>query len=151
MTNSVESQAAAVPSEKLKALDRLVGTWELSGDSSGTVTYRWMEGGLFLVQDIDITVFGQSVKAVEYIGHLRPFGEAPSADLHSRAYDTQGNTLDYVYELEGDTLTIWGGFKGAPAYFRGAFTDADTNEGAWVYPGGGGYRSVMKRKHTKTR
>ena len=24
-------------------------------------------------------------------------------------------TLDYVYEVDGDTLTIWGGEKGSPA------------------------------------
>ncbi len=145
MTDTQEYGPTPVPSEGLKALGRLVGTWELSGESTGTVVYRWMEGGFFLIQDVDITVFGQHVRATEYIGHLRPFGQAPSEDIHSRVYDTQGNTLDYVYELEGDTLTIWGGFKGSPAYFKGTFTDVDTNEGAWVYPGGGGYSSVMKR------
>jgi hypothetical protein len=57
-----------------------------------------------------------------------------------------GNTLDYVYELEGDTLTIWGGEKGSPAYFRGTFSaDGNSCAGAWVYPGGGGYESTMTR------
>jgi len=37
---------------------------------------------------------------MEIIGHLRPFGQAPSEDIHSRCYDTLGNTLDYVYELD---------------------------------------------------
>lgn len=137
---------AITPSKKLKALDRLVGTWELTGDSTGTVTYHWMDCGFFLIQDINITVFGDNVKAVEYIGHLHPFGQDPSEDIYSRVYDTQGNTLDYVYEMEDDTLTIWGGEKGSPAYFKGTFTDKDTNEGAWVYPGGGGYSTTMKRK-----
>lgn len=134
-----------IPSTQLKALDRLVGTWQLSGDSTGTVTYRWMEGGFFLIQEFDITVFGERAKGVEFIGHLRPFGGSPSEDIHSRVFDTQGNTLDYVYEMDGDTLTIWGGAKGSPAYFRGTFTDDNTNEGGWVYPGGGGYSTTMKR------
>jgi hypothetical protein len=57
-----------------------------------------------------------------------------------------GNTLDYVYELEGDTLTIWGGEKGSPAYYQGRFSeDGDTITGAWVYPGGGGYESTATR------
>lgn len=145
MTDSHTYSPATETSDQLKALDRLVGTWELSGDSTGTVTYRWMTGGHFLIQEVDVTVFGERAQAIEYIGHLRPFGEAPSADIQSRVYDTKGNTLDYVYELDGDTLTIWGGFKGSPAYFKGTFTDADTNDGAWVYPGGGGYTSIMKR------
>ncbi len=145
MTDSHTYSPATETSDQLKALDRLVGTWELSGDSTGTVTYRWMTGGHFLIQEVDVTVFGERAQAIEYIGHLRPFGEAPSADIQSRVYDTKGNTLDYVYELDGDTLTIWGGFKGSPAYFKGTFTDADTNDGAWVYPGGDGYTSIMKR------
>lgn len=44
----------------------------------------------------------------------------------------------------GDTLTIWGGEKGSPAYYRGTI-DGDTVTGAWVYPGGGGYDSLMER------
>ena len=57
-----------------------------------------------------------------------------------------GNTFDYVYELAGDTLMIWGGEKGSPAYYQGTFSaDGNTLTGAWVYPGGGGYESVSTR------
>ncbi|MEU4783022.1 hypothetical protein AB0F97_00325 [Nocardiopsis alba] len=56
------------------------------------------------------------------------------------------NTLDYVYELTGDRLTIWGGTKGSPPYFQGTFDAAgSTLAGAWTYPGGGGYASTMTR------
>jgi hypothetical protein len=34
-----------------------------------------------------------------------------------------GNTLDYVYEVEGDTLMIWGGERGSPAYYTGRCSD----------------------------
>ncbi len=54
-------------------------------------------------------------------------------------------TLDYVYELVGDTLTIWGGEKGSPAYYKGAFSkDGNTLAGAWVWPGGG-YKCIAAR------
>lgn len=132
------------PNKDLQKLNRLVGTWELSGDTTGTTTYEWMEGGFFLLQHLDMTLFGHNVKALEVIGHRRPFGEEPGEDIRSQVYDTEGNTLDYVYELEGDKLTIWGGEKGSPAHYKGTFTDDDTNEGEWVYPGGG-YKSTMKR------
>jgi hypothetical protein len=57
-----------------------------------------------------------------------------------------GETFDYVYEMDGDTLTIWGGAKGSPAYYRGKFSDdGNTLTGAWVYPGGGGYKAVATR------
>ncbi len=128
-------------------MECLVGTWTLSGDTTGTISYEWLEGRFFLLQRYDIGLFGQTVKGIEVIGHLRPFGELPSPEIRSRAYDAEGNTLDYVYEIEGDTLTIWGGEKGSPAFFRGEFSDdGRTNVGAWTYPGGGGYQSTMTRE-----
>lgn len=78
-------------------------------------------------------------------GHLRPFGEESSEDIKSRFYGSTGNTLDYVCELEGDTLTIWEGEKGSPAISRGTFSDdGKTCSGEWVYPGGG-YAWTMTR------
>jgi hypothetical protein len=110
------------------------------------ITYEWMEGGFFLMQHVDFVHSGHKVKGLEIIGQLRPFGAAPREDIWSRYYDTMGDTLDYVYELQGDTLTIWGGGKGSPAYFKGTFSDdGNTLSGAWVYPGGGGYESTATR------
>ncbi|MFB9906694.1 hypothetical protein [Allokutzneria oryzae] len=134
------------PSEELKALDRLVGTWTVTGGAEGTVRYEWMPGQFFLLQHVDLAQHGQSVTGLEVIGNLRPFGEPTGADVVSRFYDSTGNTLDYVYELTGDTLTIWGGAKGSPAYYQGTFNaDGTTVTGEWVYPGGGGYPSTMTR------
>jgi hypothetical protein len=134
------------PGPDLRALDRLVGTWTISGGAQGTAAYEWMEGGFFLLQRVELEQHGMKVKGMEVIGHERPFGAEPSADIRSRFYDNMGNTLDYVYELEGDTLTIWGGEKGSPAYYQGRFSeDGDTITGAWVYPGGGGYESTATR------
>ncbi|WP_280232406.1 hypothetical protein [Nocardia cyriacigeorgica] len=134
------------PSPEVKALDRLVGTWKVTGGAEGTVRYEWMPGRFFLHQHIDLTQYGEPVTGVEIIGNLRPFGEPTSTDVYSRYYDSLGNTFDYVYELEGDTLTIWGGAKGSPAYYKGTFdAEGTTVTGAWVYPGGGGYESTMTR------
>ncbi|MDQ6772969.1 MAG: hypothetical protein M3024_08275 [Candidatus Dormibacteraeota bacterium] len=137
---------ATGPNLDLRALDRLVGTWSVSGGAEGTVTYEWMEGGFFLIQRFDLTHEGHEVKGVEIIGHLQPFGEESEPELKSRAYDNVGNTLDYVYEMDGETLFIWAGAKGSPAYFKGQFShDGNTNTGEWFYPGGGGYESTMTR------
>jgi hypothetical protein len=47
-----------------------------------------------------------------------------------------GNTLDYVYEVERDTLTIWGGERGSPAYYKGRFSDdGNTCAGRLGVPG----------------
>jgi hypothetical protein len=131
------------PSPALERLGRLVGTWELSGDVGGTVTYELMEGGFFLIQHVDL---GPEAKGMEVIGHERPLGEEPSADIKSRFYSNTGDTLDYTYELERDTLTIWFGERGSPAYYRGEFSgDGNTLAGAWHYPGGGGYEAISTR------
>jgi hypothetical protein len=146
-TNDAQAhQQPPEPNPDLKGLDRLVGTWEVSGGAEGRVTYEWMEGGFFLLQRVDLEQYGQKIKGIEVIGHEREFGAEPDENIKSRFYDNMGNTLDYVYELEGDTLTIWGGQKGSPANSKGKFSDdGDTLSSEWVYPGGGGYRSTMTR------
>jgi hypothetical protein len=143
--NAQAHQQPPEPPPDLKGLDRLVGTWEVSGGAQGRVAYEWMEGGFFLIQHVDLEQQGQRIKGIEIIGHERQFGAEPSEEIKSRFYDNMGNTLDYVYELEGDTLTIWGGERGSPAYYRGTFGgDGDTLSGAWHYPGGG-YEAIPTR------
>ncbi|HEX6569306.1 MAG TPA: hypothetical protein VF015_09070 [Acidimicrobiales bacterium] len=145
-TTTPPEMPAPTPNPDLAGLDRLVGTWKVSGGAEGTTTFSWMEGGFFLAQQVDLTQFGQAVKGLEIIGHEQPFGEAPKPAITSRYYDNMGNTFDYEYEIEGDTLTIWAGGKGSPAYYRGTFSaDGDTLTGSWVYPGGGGYDSISTR------
>ena len=141
-------QQPVEPAPDLRSLGRLVGEWEVSGDYvRGTSRYEWMEGGFFLLQRYDFeTPDGQKIVGLEVIGHERPFGAEPGEDIKARAYSNTGDTLDYVYELEGDTLTIWGGEKGSSAYFEGEFSgDGNTLAGAWHYPGGGGYEATSRR------
>ncbi|GIJ24233.1 hypothetical protein [Micromonospora lutea] len=134
------------PSVELTVLDRLVGTWSVTGGAEGTVRYEWMAGRFFLLQHVELSQFDQPVTGLEVIGHLHPFGEPVGADVVSRFYDATGNTFDYVYELVGDKLTIWAGAKGGPAYYEGTFSaDGTTVTGEWTYPGGGGYASSMTR------
>jgi hypothetical protein len=146
MNDEYAMPALPEPSSGVRALDRLIGTWKVTGGAEGEVTYRWMEGGYFLLQDVRLEQFGQVTTGIEVIGNLRPFGEEPSADVHSRYYDNTGATLDYVYELDGDTLTIWGGEKGSPVKFVGTFDETgDVMTGEWDYAGQGGYESTMTR------
>ncbi len=140
--NDVQAQLPQ-PSAAMKRLgDALVGTWKVSGGAVGQVRYEWMEGGFFLMQHVDL---GDNT-GLEIIGHEQKFGEPAGEDIKSRYYGSGGETFDYVYELDGDTLTIWGGEKGSPAYYKGTFSaDGNTLTGGWVYPGGGGYESTSTR------
>jgi hypothetical protein len=143
VTDQQQSQEATpTPSASMKSLDRLVGTWKVSGGAQGQTIYEWMDGGFFLIQHVEL---GES-RGIEIIGHEHKYGEEPSTDIKSRYYGEHGNTFDYVYEMQGDTLMIWFGDKGSPAYFRGTFSeDGNVLTGDWVYPGGGGYSSVSTR------
>jgi hypothetical protein len=51
-------QRPQVADKELAALDRLVGTWR-RGDAEGTIRYRWLEEGHFLIQDLDLEQGGE--------------------------------------------------------------------------------------------
>jgi len=130
---------AAEPSADLEELgSRLLGTWEISGDVQGTVT---------LVQGVDLRQqVGQRITGIEVIGHERPFSAKPSEEIKSRFYSNTGDTVDCVYELEGDSLTIWVGETDPPVYYRGTFSDdGDILTGASHYPGGDVYEATSTR------
>jgi hypothetical protein len=145
--NEHQPVLTAVPDDALQQLGVLVGTWTVAGpEIQGQTSFEWLEGGFFLLQWVDFVHRGHHVKGREVIGRERKFGaEAAASVISSRFYDNEGNTFDYVYELTADTLTIWGGFVGSPAAFRGRFSsDRTTLNGAWQWPGGG-YESTMTR------
>jgi hypothetical protein len=139
-------QQTPEPRSDLKALDKLVGTWKVSGDPQGQVRFEWMEGGYFLVQHVELEYGGRQIKGTEIIGHLRRIDEAPSSEIWSRFYSTtDGLTLDYVYQLAGDALTIWYGEKDSPNHFTGKFSeDGNSYSGEWEWPGGG-YKATATR------
>lgn len=140
--NAPTPQQVPQPNPDLRSLDRLVGTWAVSGEATRTVSYKWTEGGFFLLQHVDLG----GNRGLEVIGHEQRFGEKPSRDIRSRYYGfSAGETLDYTYELAGDTLTIWSGDRGSPAYYQGTFSeDGNVLTGAWHWPGGG-YKTVSTR------
>jgi len=132
-----ESRATA-----LRSLDRLVGTWSVSGPDGlgGEVRYEWMDGGCWLVQHVDLHRGDEHDRGVEYIGYDEAGGE-----LRSHFFGSRGELLEYTYRIDGDLLTIWFGDTDSPARFEGRFSpDGRTNRGAWQWPGGG-YASTMTR------
>lgn len=130
----------------LECLEKLVGRWSIEGEAQGETRWRWAEGKRFLFQDFDITHGGHRHRGLEVIGHLQRLDEPASAEIWSRAYHfSSGLTLDYVYEMEGDELTIWFRHKGSDNRMRGRFSSGGTRYDAqWEWPGGG-YRVRGKR------
>ena len=134
------------PSQAMVEFDCLIGTWEVSGGITGTMTYEWLAGGHFLKQTVRKLEHGHLIEGVDVIGHTRPWRGAPSVEVVSRFYDSEGNTLDYVYEIKGHRLTIWAGDRGSDTCYEGLLNGDQTEiKGHWHFPGGGGYDSVMKR------
>jgi hypothetical protein len=138
------------PNSDLRSLDKLVGTWKLSGDVEGQIKFEWAEGGFFLIQHVDLKspsqYGGRRILGTEVIGHLQRVNEEPTSDIKSRFYSyLDGLTLDYTYELVGDTFTIWFGDRGSDNLFKGKFSrDGCAYSGAWKWPGGG-YRMTATR------
>ena len=134
------------PDPNLKNFEKLIGNWEVSGDLQGTTSYEWMEGEFFLLQRFDFVRDGQLIKGIEIIGHEKGFTGEPSAEIKTRVYSfTDGMTLDYVYEMDGDELTIWLDRKGSDAYMKGKFSNNGRKmDIEWFYPGGG-YTATVKR------
>jgi hypothetical protein len=99
-----------------------------------------MEGDAFLVQTVDLVGEDGDTRGVEYIGW-----DPGSQTLRSHYFGHSGESLEYTYDLTGDTLTIWFGDKDSPARFVGTFDAAgNRNTGGWQWPGGG-YESTMTR------
>lgn len=151
-TNDRAQHQPPAPNPALKKLDKLVGTWEMTGRESGPegeihgqMRFEWLEGGYFLVQRTDINHVGHQIKGIEYIGYGRDFyGNAPE-ECSSQYFDNDGNNFQYVWEVDDDNLTIWGGYVGSPAAFKGTFSeDGNAITGAWEWPGGG-YTATMTR------
>ena len=138
---------ATKPNPDLERLNRLVGTGQVSGDATREVTYERLEGKFFLEQCFDLVHGSRAINGIELIGHLHPFDGEPSEEIRTRIYSfIDGMTLDPVYELEGDTLMIWGGEKDSPMHCQGTFgDDGKTVNGARHWPGGG-YTANMTRR-----
>jgi hypothetical protein len=64
--NAIWDKLPKTPYPVLKKLDRLVGKWKISGPKvEGYTTYKWMEGGFFLIQRFDLTYDGERHTGIE--------------------------------------------------------------------------------------
>ena len=129
----------------LKALQKLVGNWKVSGETKGRLTYQWIEGGYFLLARGDTEQGGRRTRHIEIIGYDHEPGRAPSEVMTSRLYTDAGDTLSYTHEVDENGVTSWLGAKGSPAVFKARWIDDDTLSGAWEWPGGG-YKLSLTRE-----
>jgi hypothetical protein len=153
MARSVENQREEGQTEEpkaparnpgLKALNKLVGTWTVSGETDGELSYEWMEGGFFLIARGDTKQNGQRTRHIEIIGYDHEVAAEPADVMTSRLYTDRGDTLSYTHEVDDKGVTSWFGPKGSSTLFKARWIDDNTLTGAWEWPGGG-YKLTLSR------
>lgn len=146
---AAQAKQQSKPNPDLKGLERMVGTWEVSGGIEGTQIFEWADGGFFLIQHFDFEQDGRKMKGIEIAGHEQKLNEEPSAEIRTRLYSfLDGMTLDYLWEADGDDgFTYWFGEKGSESFMKGKFGDDGKSYTAeWIYPGGGYEVKAIKVK-----
>ena len=124
------------PDPALRQLDRFVGTWSMEGhlvgssenNIKGKVTYRWLPGGFFLEQRVELDFMGLKIESQELIGYDAETGTFPST-VYSNMSPIP---LPYRWEIDGHTVTISVSYGPLDATFTGAFSeDGQRFGGGW--------------------
>jgi hypothetical protein len=126
-----------VPDPALRRLDVLVGEWTITGNLIGSTeenivghaSFRWLEGGFFLVQDVEIDFAGMyRTKGHELIGY-----DPETGAFASQVYSNLAPTpLPYRWDLRDRTLRISVTFGPLDATMEGTISeDGNTFTAGW--------------------
>lgn len=135
-----EDNAQSQPHLALKALEVMVGTWDLAGrdfntnaEIRGQSRFEWLEGGFFLVHRFHFDYAGRAFTGIEYIGY-----DEKSGHLKTHVFSNQNPVpLEYTWEVDEITFTNWFGQTGSDNRYKGRFSeDRNILVGQWEWPGG---------------
>jgi hypothetical protein len=125
------------PDPALAALDRFVGEWVMEGSLLGSdettikgkATYRWVPGGFFLEQHIELDFAGMvQIDSLELIGY-DPLTRTYPSQVYS---NMSPQPLPYTWVIDGDDVTITVVHGPMDATFTGRFSDGgDVFAGGW--------------------
>ena len=136
MTDSDAQPQMPTPDPALKRLDRFVGTWTMEGhlvgsteyNISGQATFRWLPGGFFLEQRVELDFMGIKIDSQELIG-CDPETETFPSTVYSNLSPTP---LPYRWDVRDGNVTISVSYGPLDAMFTGAFSeDGDSFSGGW--------------------
>jgi hypothetical protein len=134
--DNTQPQGIPQPDPALKRLDRFVGTWSMEGhlvgssenNIKGQVSYRWLPGGFFLEQRIELDFMGMAIHSLELIGYDPETNTFPST-VYSNMSPTP---LPYRWRVDDDTVTISVSYGPLDATFKGKFSqDGKRFSGGW--------------------
>ena len=135
-SNDTQNQGMPQPDPALQRLNRLVGTWSMKGRAlgadkdtiTGTTTFKWLPGGFFLQQDMEIDSDGKPIKSHELISY-EPKTKAFSSYVYS---NMATDPWPYEWDIQGDTWTISIKYSPMDAKFTGKFSpDGNSFSGGW--------------------
>ncbi|HET9215354.1 MAG TPA: hypothetical protein VFR18_00145 [Terriglobia bacterium] len=125
----------------VKSLDRMVGTWRVSGEAHGTVRYEWFDRKSALIQYVNLG----GTKGFEVIRF-----DQDSQSWRSWFFDRSGSAvLEYTYEVDAEQLKISIDMKDRHGSFVARFSDGgNVLEGRWDWTQAGkkmGYNAKLTR------
>jgi hypothetical protein len=123
------------PDPALRSLDRFVGTWSMEGqlvgseetNIKGETTFRWLPGGFFLEQHVQLDFMGLPIDSLELIRY-DPETETFPSTVYSNLSPAP---LPYQWDVQGDEVTITVAYGPLDATFTGSWREDGTFSGGW--------------------
>jgi hypothetical protein len=134
MENSENTQPVDMsqPDPALKHVEKLVGTWKLTGRTlsskedniTGRTTFEWMPGGFFLKVVGEMNFKGFIMQSLEIIAYDPERKTFPSSVYSSMS----GTVFPYEWDIQGNTVI----HSGVGATYTGVFSeDGNMLIGGW--------------------
>jgi hypothetical protein len=130
-----ENPGLPQPDLELKHLERFVGRWSMEGNLVGSdekaikgeTTFRWLPGGFFLEQHVQLDFMGMQIDSLELIGY-----DAETKAFPSTVYSNLSPApLPYQWDIQGDKVTIKVSYGPLDATFTGSWRKDGTFSGGW--------------------
>jgi hypothetical protein len=123
------------PNPALRRLDRLVGSWSMEGNLVGSkeknirgkTTFRWVAGGFFLEQNVQIDFIGLQIDSVEMIGYDPETDTFPSTVYSNFSPEP----LPYRWDVRDDDVTLTVSYGQLDATFTGSWREDGSFSGGW--------------------
>jgi Protein of unknown function (DUF1579) len=123
------------PDSALGRLDRLVGRWSMEGrlvgsdetTIKGETTFRWLPGGFFLEQHVQMNFMGLEIDSLELIGYDAETNTFPSTVFSNLS----PSPLPYRWEVQDDNVTITVSYGPLDATFTGSWREEGNFSGGW--------------------
>jgi hypothetical protein len=130
-----ENTTPPQPDPALKRLERFVGRWSMEGhlvgsderNIRGETTFRWLPGGFFLEQRVQLDFMGLMIDSLEVIGYDPETDTFPSTVFSNFSPDP----LPYRWDVKGDDVAISVSYGPLDSTFTGSWREDGTFSGGW--------------------